>query len=77
MLTKTEVTTKTTAEDDAAIKLWETKIDAQLATHYGSTTVTFTGTARVRDRLIALYEAGGWKVEHGSDQRKGAWLTFR
>lgn len=77
MLTKTEVTAKTTAEEDAAIKLWETKIDAALATHYESTTITFTGTNRVRARLIALYEAGGWTVEHGSDQREGAWLTFR
>ena len=77
MLTKTEVTAKTTAEEDAAIKLWETKIDTALATHYGSTSVDFSGTSRVRERLIALYQAGGWSVTYHDDQRDGASLTFR
>ena len=77
MLTKTEVTAKTTAEEDAAIKLWETKIDAALATHYGSTSVDFSGTARVRGRIVELYQAGGWSVTYHDDQRDGASLTFR
>lgn len=76
MITKTEAMTKATAEEDAAVQMWEAKIDAALRTHDGSTWLSFTGTRRVRDRIMKAYEMAGWTVAYHDDQRDGASLTF-
>jgi hypothetical protein len=38
--------------------------------------ISFTGTARVRERLMRAYEKAGWTVVYHDDQRDGASLTF-
>ena len=66
MLTKTEVTAKTTAEEDAAIKLWETKIDAALAKALiGPTGRLRAPTARVGRRLLVGFDEATYRATLG------------
>lgn len=76
MITKTEATTRATAQEDAEFSHWEQKIDAALATHTGRTIVDIGTSQRVRERLMAAYRKGGWTVTFHDSQREGASLEF-
>jgi len=70
-------------EDKEQLKSLERKIDDKLRTEFdpssGRFVFSISGSVRrnVINALIVKYEAVGWKVDYGFDQRDGEWLDFR
>ena len=78
-VSKQEVLSTLTAEEDASLKAWEAKIDAALRTFGGGEKlIDCNAPRRVVDRLIAAYTRAGWNVkhEHGDQRDPGPWLRF-
>jgi hypothetical protein len=76
MITKTQATTQMLAEEQNEYAMWEMRIDGALSKHDRRTVVDYTGSARVRERLMAAYRGAGWTVDYGDSQRDGAYLSF-
>ena len=78
-VSKKNVLSTLTAQEESSFKAWEAKIDAALRTFDGGEKlIDCNASRRIVDRLIALYQGTGWtvKYEHGDQRDPGPWLRF-
>mgnify|MGYP006980559091 CR=1 FL=1 len=76
MITKQQAMSTLTPEEEAEVKRWETRIDQALAKHDVSTTVEWSGSNRVRERVMEIYRVGNWKVAYYANGREAPTLVF-
>ncbi len=77
--TKAEALKRLNAEDDASIAAMRKAIEKALERYDGTNAVTVTpiGSQKAINAVAEEYRKAGWTVEHGSEQRDGAWMTLK